>query len=177
MNKFYTAQEMREAANAVDEVSINDNGEYFYEKHEKFNPFLVRDMLRQAADAMEREEREAKDDDKNKPLPCPSCGGEVKIKHMVGGYSAVCECGYCAKFCDSESEAISVHNRVAGSTKRKKRWEYAVMYTALSGCRCISPGRADCIAATKNILSLYNKECEDANIVRREVGEWEVLKE
>lgn len=57
MSRKYTAQEMREAANAVDEVSINDNGEYFYEKHEKFNPFLVRDMLRQAADAMEREEK------------------------------------------------------------------------------------------------------------------------
>lgn len=66
--------------------------------------------------------------------------------------------------------------QAADDMERKKRWEYAVMYTALSGCRCISPGRADCIAATKNILSLYNKECEDANIVRRSVGEWEEVK-
>lgn len=56
----YTADEMREAANAVDEVSIDDNGEYFYEKDDKFNPFLVRDMLRQAADLQEREEKREK---------------------------------------------------------------------------------------------------------------------
>lgn len=53
----YTADELRDAANAVDEVSINDNGEYFYEKHDKFNPFLVRDMLRHSADLMEREKK------------------------------------------------------------------------------------------------------------------------
>lgn len=57
MARKYTANEIREAANAVDEVSINDNGEYFYEKHDKFNPFLVRDMLRQAADMMEKFEK------------------------------------------------------------------------------------------------------------------------
>lgn len=54
-SKIYTAQEMLEAANAVDDVSINDNGEYYYEKDDKFNPDIVRDMLRQAADAMEHE--------------------------------------------------------------------------------------------------------------------------
>lgn len=71
---------------------------------------------------------------------------------------------------------VAMLRQAADDMEREKRWEYAVMYTALSGCRCISPGRADCIAATKNILSLYNKECEDANIVRREVGEWEEVK-
>ena len=56
-SSVYTAQGMREMANAVDDVSINDNGEYYYEKHDKFNPDLVRDMLRQAADMMERDEK------------------------------------------------------------------------------------------------------------------------
>lgn len=60
MAKVYTAQEMLEAANAVDDVSINDNGEFYYEKHDKFNPDLIRDMLRQAADAMEREAQREK---------------------------------------------------------------------------------------------------------------------
>ena len=55
-SKVYTAHEMRDMANAVDDVSINDNGEYYYEKHDKFNPDLVRDMLRQAADDKERME-------------------------------------------------------------------------------------------------------------------------
>ena len=49
--------EMREMANAVDDVSINYNGEYYYEKHDKFNPDLVRDMLLQAADAIDRQEK------------------------------------------------------------------------------------------------------------------------
>lgn len=52
--RVFTAQEMREAANAVDQVSVNGHGEYFYEKHEKFNPDIVRDMLRQAASDLER---------------------------------------------------------------------------------------------------------------------------
>lgn len=60
MSKVYTAQEMREAANVVDDVSINDNGEFYYEKCDKFNPDIVRDMLRQAADALEREEKREK---------------------------------------------------------------------------------------------------------------------
>ena len=50
----YTAQEMREMADAVHDVSVNHNGEFYYEKYDKFNPDLVRDMLRQAAAAMEK---------------------------------------------------------------------------------------------------------------------------
>ena len=57
MSKVYTAQERREMANAVDDVSINYNGEYYYEKYDKFNPDLVRDMLRYAAETQERCEK------------------------------------------------------------------------------------------------------------------------
>lgn len=59
-------------------------------------------------------------EEEEKPLPCPFCGGEVKFKHMVGGYSYVCECGYCATFSEFKSEAIAAHNRVARAVMKEK---------------------------------------------------------
>lgn len=52
---------MRDTANVVDDVSVNKYGEYYYEKHDKFDPDLVRDMLRQLADIRERLDKSVND--------------------------------------------------------------------------------------------------------------------
>ena len=72
-------------------------------------------------------------------------------------------------------KAAAMLRQAADMMEREKRYEYAVMYTALNGRGCISAVRAHCIAASKNILSLYKDE--NANIVRREVGEWEEVRD
>lgn len=58
--------------------------------------------------------------EKEKPLPCPFCGGEVEFAQLVGGDSVRCKCGYCAPFFDSESEAIAAHNKVARAVMKEK---------------------------------------------------------
>lgn len=82
MSKVYTEQEMREMANAVDDVSINYNGEYYYEKYNKFNPDLVRDMLRQAADNAEKLARA------KRPDACPA-NPTNKMCYLHGEYCCV----------------------------------------------------------------------------------------
>lgn len=51
------------------------------------------------------------------PLPCPFCGGEVRVDHnWDNSHSVSCTgrgCWYHSKCCTSESDAIAAHNRVA----------------------------------------------------------------
>ena len=63
--------------------------------------------------------------EEEKPEPCPFCGGECRTvvnqyeDHVVG-----CDnCCYCSREFNSDSEAISAHNRVARAVMAAKESE------------------------------------------------------
>ena len=88
MSRKYTAQEMREMASVVlNDVKGNDYNGATYEFTSKFDECVIEEMLRQAADMMEREEKREKKYEYSSVLP----DGSVSCVHddvMEAGYHA-----------------------------------------------------------------------------------------
>ena len=89
----------------------------------------------------------------------------------------------CADNCDASriNPCVSAMLRQAADVMereecRDKKYQYEVWYTAKDGGARRSTGRAFSLESAKRILSMY-KEFSDAHIVRREVGEWEEVKD
>lgn len=62
------------------------------------------------------------EDDMEKILPCPFCGGECVVSSHSEGYNVNCSSRYCyiGKTFESRNEAIAAHNRVARAVMAEK---------------------------------------------------------